>query len=154
MSGRNAAFGLFQDPYVGFRFLVDIQGVIAGGFQEVSGLSAEMSTEDYQEGGMNDFVHKLPKTVKYGDIVLKKGLLDFNMLGAWYQSIVMGAPIVRMSGSIRILNSKRLPTYSWDFFEAYPIKWEASGVSASNSGIITESITLTHHGIKGIGIPL
>ena len=148
MSGRNAATGIYQDPYVGYRFMVDIQGILVGGFQEVSGLSVEMATEDYQEGGTNDFVYKLPKTVKHGDIVLKKGLLDLNLLRDWYEGIAGGGHVVRKSGSIRVLDSKKNSLYSWDFYDAYPIKWEIGGLNAGTAGIIAESITLAHHGIR------
>jgi hypothetical protein len=30
-----------KDPYLSFRFLVEIQGLIVGGFSEVSGLQAD-----------------------------------------------------------------------------------------------------------------
>ena len=137
------------DPYVGFRFMVDIEGLFVGGFQEVSGLSIELDVESVKEGGVNDYTHRLPKGVKYGDIVLKRGLGDINMLWAWYNDIVSGGnPIVRRSGSIRMLNSMGIPTYSWDFLEAYPIKWEASGISSSSNAVVTESMTLAHHGLK------
>jgi hypothetical protein len=32
-------------------------------FNEVSGMSVEMETENYQEGGENRFIHRLPKGV-------------------------------------------------------------------------------------------
>lgn len=140
--------GKFLDPYLGFRFMVEIEGIFAGGFQEVSGLSVELEVDEIKEGGTNDYKHKLPKGVKYGDIVLKRGLLDINMTGSWFQDIIDKQIIERKSGSIRLMNELGIPTYSWDFFEAYPVKWEASGISASSNGIVTESITLAHHGLK------
>lgn len=138
------------DPHVGFRFMVEIDGVYSGGFQEVSGLSVEMEVEPYEEGGVNDYAHKLPKRVKYTDISLKKGLLDINSARDWFLGIASGGSIVRKSGSIRLLdrsdNTRVL--HSWDFFDAYPIKWEVSGINAGNQGIVTESIVLAHHGLK------
>jgi phage tail-like protein len=41
-----------NDPYLSFRFLVEIQGLIVGGFSEVAGLQAETETEDIQEGAL------------------------------------------------------------------------------------------------------
>ncbi len=140
------------DPYLGFRFMVEIEGMFAGGFQEVSGLSIEIETENVQEGGVNTYQHRLPKGVKYGDIVLKRGLLDVNMVGGWFHGIAGGEKIERRSGSIRVLNSFGVPTISWDFTDAYPTKWEASGLNSSSNGIVTESVTLVHHGIKKAGI--
>lgn len=40
-----------KDPYRGFRFRVEIEGIIAGGFSEVSGLQVETQVEEHREGG-------------------------------------------------------------------------------------------------------
>ena len=58
------------DPYLSIRFLLEIKGLIVGGFSEVSGLQVEVETEDYQEGGVNGFVRKFPKSTKYPNLVL------------------------------------------------------------------------------------
>ena len=34
------------NPYTAFNFLVEIQGLVVGGFSEVSGLQAETETEE------------------------------------------------------------------------------------------------------------
>ena len=45
------------DPYMGFRFLVEIQGLIVAGFTEVTGLQAETEFEEIKEGGVNDHIN-------------------------------------------------------------------------------------------------
>ncbi len=35
-----------QDPYLGCRFLVEIEGLIVAGFSELSGLQVEVGTEE------------------------------------------------------------------------------------------------------------
>ena len=47
-------------PYLTFNFAVEIEGLLVGGFTEVSGLESEIEVEEYREGGVNGFVHKLP----------------------------------------------------------------------------------------------
>jgi phage tail-like protein len=42
------------------RFYVKIEGITQAVFTEVSGLSLEVATEDVEEGGRNDFVHRVP----------------------------------------------------------------------------------------------
>ncbi len=39
-----------EDPYLRFRFLLEIDGLIKGGFSDVAGLQVEVETEDYHEG--------------------------------------------------------------------------------------------------------
>ncbi|PHP45458.1 hypothetical protein B6V01_004070, partial [Methanosarcinales archaeon ex4572_44] len=76
-----------NDPYQSFRFLVEIHGLIVGGFSEVSGLQAETETEEIREGGVNDHVHKLPKITKYPNITLKRGITDSDILWRWHRDM-------------------------------------------------------------------
>lgn len=50
----------FTDPIPGYRFIVFLNSIIMG-FQKVSGISREVETETYHEGGLNTSVHIFPK---------------------------------------------------------------------------------------------
>ena len=56
-----------SDPFLSFNFELQVEGLVIGNFSEVSGLGAEIDIEEYREGGVNDFVHKLPKNTKTSD---------------------------------------------------------------------------------------
>src|SRR2546425_10192350 len=77
-------------PPTGFHFRVEFVGVTDDDteqrFQEVSGLSVEVETEELREGGENRFVYKLPKRAKYPNLVLKRGLLKSTALLKWLQA--------------------------------------------------------------------
>ena len=45
------------DPFRGFRYLVEMDGLVSGGFVRIKGLSRELKFESYREGGMNDYEH-------------------------------------------------------------------------------------------------
>lgn len=65
-------------PPVGFYFGVSIVGfedTIDAEFQSVSGLSVDIETEEYAEGGENRFKHKVPVRTKFPNLVLKRGLV-------------------------------------------------------------------------------
>lgn len=54
-------------------------------FQEISGLEAQIDTEDYQEGG-NNLVYHLPKVIKHSNLTLKRGIADSSSaLVKWCQ---------------------------------------------------------------------
>ena len=55
------ALGQRLDPYLSVNFLVEIEGLVVGGFSKVDGLESTIETQDYVEGGRNDFVHKILK---------------------------------------------------------------------------------------------
>ena len=47
------------DPYRGFNFLVEIDGITQAGFQECSGLDSQTGSIDYREGADPNHVRKL-----------------------------------------------------------------------------------------------
>lgn len=134
--GINAAFaagsnllGIRNDPYMAFNFLVEIEGLLVGGFSEVSGLQVETVIETYREGGLNEYEHKLAGPTRYpSNLILKHGLTDVETLWNWYQEVTQGI-IERKNGTIYLLDQRRLPAMWWDFMEAYPVKWTGPGAS-------------------------
>ena len=69
-----------KDPYLAFAFRVEMNSIWTGAFSEVSGLQVEIETEDYREGGVNDYMHKLAGPARYpANITLKHGLLDADL---------------------------------------------------------------------------
>ena len=136
-----------KDPYLSFRFLVEIQGLIVGGFSEVSGIQAETETEDIQEGGVNDYVHKLPKITKYPNITLKRGITDCDALWKWHQDVVNGK-VERKTVFIILLDCEGNEKWRWYFERAYPVKWAGSDLNADSSTVAVETLELAHEGIK------
>jgi phage tail-like protein len=149
MISRLTRFRLFRgpDPLLTFKFHVEIDGMLFAGFNEVSGLSVEVETEDYQEGGVNDFVHKLPKHTKYQNIVLKKGVVYSANMWNWLQDVVNGK-IKARSGRIILMDFRGRPMWYWTFEKAYPIKWTGSDLKAQSTEVFIETLELVHTGIK------
>ncbi len=136
-----------KDPYQGCRFLVEIDSLTVGGFSEVSGLQVETETEDYHEGGVNDYVHKLPKRTKQSNITLKRGITDSDTLWQWHQKTVNGR-IERKKGRIVLLDSLGSEKWHWAFEDAYPVKWIGPDLKGDNSAVALETLELAHTGIK------
>ncbi|NOY64100.1 MAG: phage tail protein [Nitrospirae bacterium] len=134
-------------PYMGFRFLVEIDGIAVARFSEVSGIQVEVETESYEEGGVNDFVHLFPKRTKYQNIILKRGITDGQELWNWHQEVVRGT-FKRKNGSIILLDSKGEEKWRWNFVQAFPVKWTGPDLKAEGSSVAFESIELVHEGIK------
>ncbi len=137
--------GKREDPYSAFRFLVEIEGIIAGGFTDVSGLSIQTEVDSIREGGVNDFEYKLPRGTKYTDITLKRGLTDWELYN-WYKDVIHGK-ISRKSGAIYLLDHEGNQVMDWYFFEAYPVKWDVSSFNATSNTVASETLVLTHHGV-------
>lgn len=136
--------------YVGaYRFLVELEGMVVGGFSEVSGLQAETEVEEYQEGGLNTYVHRLPKRTKYPNIVLKRGATSAGDLWSWYHKAYMGQ-VQRKDGSIIMQDNAGNEVCRWNFFQAYPVKWNGPELNAKSSDVAVETFELVHNGWRSI----
>lgn len=153
--GLNAAaamganlLGVRNDPYMSFNFFVEIEGLIVGGFSEVSGLQVETQVHDYQEGGQNEYVHKLPGPARYpSNLILKRGLTDIETLWSWHQDVIAGT-IERKNGTVYLLDRTGVPAMWWDFKEAYPVKWSGPELKADGNAVAVETIELVHRGLS------
>lgn len=139
-----------SDPLLNFRFHVEIDGMLFAGFSEVSGLSVEIETEDYEEGGVNDFVHKLPKRTKYQNIVLKQGITYSSQMWDWHRDVVDGK-ITAKSGRVVLMDYKGIPMWYWTFDAAYPVKWTGTDLKSNGTDVFVETLELAHTGIKKEG---
>jgi phage tail-like protein len=148
--GLNAAFaalGKRLDPYLGVNFLVEIEGLIVGGFTKVDGLESAIETQDYVEGGRNDYVHKVLKGTTYTPLVLSHGLTDIDSLWSWHERVRRGV-VKRKNGTIMLLDARRLPVMWWNFADALPVKWVGPSFDASaESQVAIERVELVHRGI-------
>src|SRR3954454_8331603 len=72
------------DPVGEMHFIISLPGLQVGQFQECSGLSAEVEVKEYPECGRNDFVHRLPTRIKYGNLTLKRGVTFHDALLRWF----------------------------------------------------------------------
>lgn len=138
--------GLRVDPYQASNFTVEIEGLLVGGFTDCTGLEVEVETEEYREGGQNDFVHRFAGRTKHPPLVLKHGLSPIDGLWGWHQDVVAG-DIRRRNGTIYLLNKQQVPILWWHFREALPTKWTGPSLSAASSAIAFESVELVHRGL-------
>jgi phage tail-like protein len=153
--GLNAAFniatnllGVRNDPYAAFNFMVEIEGLLVGGFSEVSGLQLEAEVQDYREGGQNAYMHRLPGPARYPqNLTLKRGLTDIDTLWAWQQDVAQGK-IKRRNGTIYLLNRMGIPTMWWDFLGAYPVRWAGPEFRADSNTVAFETVELAHRGLS------
>lgn len=147
-AAAGAALGKRLDPYLAHNFLVEIDGLLTGGFSQVQGLECSISTEDRVEGGVNGYTHKLLKTVSHPNLVLRHGITDLEGLWTWYDETRQGR-IKRRSGTIMLLDNERQPAMWWDFKDAIPVKWSGPALDAGQDGqVAVESVELVHRGIS------
>ncbi len=113
-------------------------------FQEVSGINAEISTEELKEGGENRFVHKLPRPAKYNNLVLKRGMLTDSGLIDWFKNAVENFEFKPITIKVTLLDKEGAPLSSWNFVNAYPVKWNVSSFDAKKNEIVVDTIEIVY----------
>jgi len=127
------------------RFYVQIEGMSQAVFSEASGLSMEIAVEDVEEGGNNDFVHKLPGQCKIGNLTLKRGMTKSNDFLVWSRDIAHGK-ITTKNVSVILYNVDGTQFMRWDFKNAFPVKWSGPQFKADDTSSAIETLELAHDG--------
>jgi phage tail-like protein len=134
-----------RDPYSVFRFVVEIDGVLKGGFSKVRGLNRETKVESFREGGVNDFERKLVTLTTYPALVLERGLAD-PLLWQWHQNVVEGR-VERRVITLTLRDERGSDVWGWTARGAFPTKWTVSDFDAASGQVAVESIEFVHHGL-------
>jgi phage tail-like protein len=135
------------DPMPGRLFQVDV-GKPLGYFTDVSGLGMEYDIFEYQEGGVNDFIHKLRGRVKFPNLVLKRGITHEEELVNWF--LECREKTARRDLSVTMLGYDLSPIRTWSFAGAFPVKWTGPDLSAKASDAGLETVEVAHQGLKSV----
>jgi len=137
----------FVDPYLNYRFRIEIDGIQKGGFSECSGLSSKIDVVQYREGGDQMSVRKLRGQTNYPDITLKWGLTDSTELYEWHTKAIKG-DVERKSCSIIIVGDDNSEKMRWNLKDAWPNSWTGPSLNAKGSDIAIEQMTLTYESME------
>ena len=133
-------------PHGRFRYKVEIDGLAAGGFSEVSGFDVSIDVMEYREGDMVQTPMKVPGLKKYSNITLKQGLADSMVLYDWIITGVDGA-VDRKTITITLLDEEEAPAASWQVINAWPVKYTAPDFNAMSSEVAIETLEIAHEGM-------
>jgi phage tail-like protein len=130
------------DPYKNFRFLLEIDGITQAGFSDCSGFGSNVEVIEYREGGDAATVRKLPGKNSYPDITLKWGVTDSRELYDWHRTALNGK-VERRNGSIILLDDVGQEKVRWNFFTAWPSKYDAPDLSGKGNDVAIDTLTIS-----------
>lgn len=121
-------------------------------FQEASGISQEMTTGEVGGGEENSSKFQLPRMVKYNNLVLKRGLAaEDSKLSKWVKNTLqpgLSTPIKTKDIKVALLDENQNILVSWDFINAYPVKWNVSDFKSMENDYAIESIEFAYNFFK------
>ena len=144
-SGGNLAS---SGPYDAFNFTVEITGVSTALFTECVLPVATIEVIEYREGADSmSNIHKLPGLVKYGNLVLKRGLTDSMALWDWFSAFASGTGTTAML-TVTLHDSAKNPVITWSFTNAWPVRYESPVLNGKVSALAIETLELAVDGMK------
>jgi phage tail-like protein len=141
------ATGDRKDPYRGYNFRIEIDGIDRGGFREASGLDSTQDPVEYREGTEGLTPRKLPGLNKYSNISLKWGTTEDAELWDWRKKNMDGK-IERKNGSIILMDDTGEEKVRWNFREGWPTKWTGPSFNATSNDVAIETLEIAHEGVE------
>ena len=144
--------GFYGKGPLSSTFVVDVDGDPIGRFTEVEGLEMEIEIETIEEGGQNDFVHKVPGRLTWPNIRLTRGITQTDNLIQWMRKSSgeffegNDTKLDRSTVGITMLSASGWPLREWQVEGAFPVSWKGPSFSVKDDDVLTEELEIAHHG--------
>ncbi len=139
-----------EDPLLGFNFMLELEGSLAGYFTECSGIGSEHDVTDHKvvdEKG-HEITRKIPGRLKWTEVSLKRGITSAMDIWEWRDLVVQGnLDTARKNCTITMLDRNYNPVAIWHFNNAWPSKCTGPSLKSDGNDIGVEEVTLVHEGL-------
>lgn len=137
-----------KDPFFGYNFAVELDGITRMGFKTCSGLDSSTTSTKYREGTDPTLAQReLPALLHHSTITLTRGITDDRALWDWRNDIARGKG-TRRDISIILRDDLGEEKVRWNVRNAFPSKWSGPSFDATSEAVAIETLELTHEGIE------
>lgn len=139
-----------RDPYAGFNFRMEIEGVEVAGFKEISGLEMETTVIEYAEGDdKNTGIKKIPGRTNFSEVTCKRGIVEGTELWEWCKTVKdYPREIERKSITINLLDNAGEPQKTYTLTAAWPKKYTLGTLDAGADDLAMEEIVFVFENIE------
>jgi phage tail-like protein len=144
-------------PYPNFAFRVKIgnddENAILAGFQEVSGLGAEVAVSEYRAGNSKENVPiKVMGLGKTADVTLKRGVVGAVNLFDWLKAVRDGdrsqdqyfrTVVIKL-----MAEDRSTAVLEWKLRNARPMKYTAPALNGKSSDVAVEELVLSAENVE------
>ena len=139
-----------EDPLLGFNFMLELEGALAGYFTECSGIGSEHEIVEQKvvDKQGHEIVRKIPGRMKWQDISLKRGITSDLKIWEWRDQLVQGkSKDARKNITITMLSRDYKPVAVWHFANAWPSKVSGPSLKSDSNDFGVEELTIVHEGM-------
>ena len=136
------------DPFGGYNFRVEIDGITRAGFKSCSGLEISQNAGTYREGAdRSPIVRKIPGLVTTSDVTLARGITNDSELWQWRKKLGSGT-VDRRNMSIVLVDDTGKDVIRWNLRNCWPTKWSGPSLDATSDELAIETLTIAHEGLE------
>ena len=120
------------------------------GFSDVILPELTIDVIEYRSGNEPLFLpRKLPGMPRYGNLILKRGLIGALDLYEWVQQVKAGTPDAYRTVKVILMSEDRSnAAMVWKFSQAFPAHYEFSDLKADKSQVVVETLELAFHDMQ------
>ena len=132
-----------ENPLGNYRFIVEIEGIESGSFNEVKIPDSEIGVIEYRDGSdPTRSIRKLPGLVKASDLILRRGMTKSLDVYEWFKSNKNGS-VDRRSIIVTALDESAQPCIKWKFRNCWPTKYSGPTLNATSNEYVIEELTIS-----------
>jgi phage tail-like protein len=136
------------DPFGGYNFRVEIDGITRAGFKSCSGLEISQNAGAYREGSDRSLiVRKIPGLVTTSDVTLARGITNDSELWQWRKKLGSGT-VDRRNMSIVLVDDSGKDVIRWNLRNCWPTKWTGPTLDATSDELAIETLVIAHEGLE------
>jgi phage tail-like protein len=137
-----------KDPFGGYNFAVELDGITRMGFKQCSGLDSSTAATKYREGTDATLTSRqLPGMLTFSHITLQRGISDDHALWDWRAEIATGKA-TRRTISIILRDDAGNEKIRWNVRNCWPMKWTGPTLDATSDAVAIETLELAHEGLE------
>lgn len=134
-------------PYSAFNYLVDLGGGTEGaraGFQEVTGLSIEVTMQEYRAGNdARNAPMKIPGLYSVPDVTLKRGVIGTTDLIEWLDQVRRGEDASRDVTITLLGEDHETQAMTWLLVGAQPLKYTGPSLNGKGTDVAVDELVLS-----------
>ncbi|MCL2380288.1 MAG: phage tail protein, partial [Treponema sp.] len=126
-------------------------GIETVSFIECTGLAAEATVYEVEEGGYNTSTHKFIGQNRYSNLVLRKGIGKSNLLQKWCKSWFNQGDndkVERKTISVVFYNSARKEMFRLNLFKCLPCRWKVEALDVKDNSYAIEMLEIAYESME------